>query len=692
MEQLAYFGNYSITGLEPVNIATLYNQRRWNELDSILISEDEYGAPNSIFRDDTWDLSIYHHRLTSKAETQIKFGHIKNPSIKLEAKLACYGMSHFPVGYKGLLKVYTLTSFSNNIIRLVCFLENKGVKSLTELNYSLFVEIFTELGKTLSHNSIYQKIIAVNKVHLLAQKIGFLVPVYIPKPSHESRKYAAENKKIIRQFAALPTNVLISFTNYLINQIEVIDFYLPTLLELLENCKQVADERNSAAENYKYKAETYKLRNPLYVHYQAIMDKALNGTPLGRFFAFDETRISFHPLLTLHKIITWCNQVCFFTCIAFTGMRRSDAFELRPDSYSDFILSDGTRVSVLCGKTHKMAGIVGKDEIWVTAEVVKKAINIASILSLKGREEALENLENFPHIKNRKKWERISRSIWLGYKGEVTQRLFTDFNYLNEDWDYRITPEDLKEHQVLTPYPVNENYEIGGRWPLSPHQLRRSLIVFAIRYDLATVPAFKQQYKHLCASMTRHYARQAGAAAWLDIANGSSSRRELVDALQREKYEQQAGIDYELHKNEAKLYGKGGENILRMRESGALPLIYRSKEDVLKAHKSGRISLHRTFIGWCNAGYQCNMKSIFDVTGCYQHKCEHLIMTESDKESLKRMHKSLQNTFVELKDEQQKSSYFTFPIISEIRALEHVMTELCVDHEKWQQPEAILHE
>jgi hypothetical protein len=177
-----------------------------------------------------------------------------------------------------------------------------------------------------------------------------------------------------------------------------------------------------------------------------------------------------------------------------------------------------------------------------------------------------------------------------------------------------------------------------------------------------------------------------------NIANGSSRRRELIDALLREKYEQQAGIDYELHKNEVKLYGKGGENILRMRESGTLPLIYRSKEEVHKAHKTGRISLHRTFIGWCNAGYQCNMKSIFDVTGCYQHKCEHLIMTESDKESLKRMHKSLQNTFVELNDEQQKSSYFTFPIISEIRALEHVMTELSVDHEKWHQPEAIFHE
>jgi hypothetical protein len=156
------------------------------------------------------------------------------------------------------------------------------------------------------------------------------------------------------------------------------------------------------------------------------------------------------------------------------------------------------------------------------------------------------------------------------------------------DWNYRITPADLKEHNILTPYPVGDEYKIGGLWPLSPHQLCRSLIVFAIRYDLASIPAFKQQYKHLCASMTRHYARQAGAPAWLDITSGSESRRELVDALQKEKFNQQASIDYELHQSETKLYGKGGEKILQMREQGILPTIYRSKESALKAHKSGK--------------------------------------------------------------------------------------------------------
>jgi FlaA1/EpsC-like NDP-sugar epimerase len=80
------------------------------------------------------------------------------------------------------------------------------------------------------------------------------------------------------------------------------------------------------------------------------------------------------------------------------------------------------------------------------------------------------------------------------------------------------------------------------------------------------------------------------------------------------------------------------------------------------------------------------MKSIFDLTGCYDHRCEHLILTESDKQSLLSMHTSLQNSFGALSEDQQSSSYFAFPIISEIRAVEHVMEQLTVDYPKWQQP------
>lgn len=192
--------------------------------------------------------------------------------------------------------------------------------------------------------------------------------------------------------------------------------------------------------------------------------------------------------------------------------------------------------------------------------------------------------------------------------------------------------------------------------------------------------------------MTRHYARQAGCASWLDMSNGSSSRRELAEALQQERFNQQAGIDYDLHQCEMKLYGKGGEKILLMREAGTLPNIYRSKESALQAHKSGRVSLHRTFIGWCDAGYKCNMKSIFDLTGCYQHSCEHLILTESDKQSLLAIHTSLQSSFLALSEDQQSSSYFSFPIISEIRALEHVMAQLSVNHSIWQQPNEVVYE
>lgn len=270
MEALKYFDKHSITGLAAINVAELYQQQRWQELDLIVISASADKQIISTFGDDEWNLVIYHHRHSSASDSTIKFSTIKNTTIKTELKLAIYGALHYPVGLKGMLKVSTLKGVSGGLNKISRYLEENNVKSLTQLNEVCFDEILRVFGETLSQNSIYQLICHVNKIHLLASKIGFLVPSYISNPSRVAKEHVTQGKKIARQFAALPTNTLVNLINYLSEQLVIIEKYAPVLAKMHEKCLQI--------ETYKSK-RTRQKRHEL----TTILESGLISTPLWRF-------------------------------------------------------------------------------------------------------------------------------------------------------------------------------------------------------------------------------------------------------------------------------------------------------------------------------------------------------------------------------------------------------------------------
>ncbi|WP_234911211.1 site-specific integrase, partial [Vibrio anguillarum] len=56
-----------------------------------------------------------------------------------------------------------------------------------------------------------------------------------------------------------------------------------------------------------------------------------------------------------------------------------------------------------------------------------------------------------------------------------------------------------------------KTFNIGERWHLTPHQLRRSLAYYLVGMQLADYPQLKQQFSHYSIAMTMYYARNASS-------------------------------------------------------------------------------------------------------------------------------------------------------------------------------------
>jgi len=71
-----------------------------------------------------------------------------------------------------------------------------------------------------------------------------------------------------------------------------------------------------------------------------------------------------------------------------------------------------------------------------------------------------------------------------------------------------ITVEDLQELQDIDPFRIwtlEKEFEVGSKWRLTVHQLRRSLALYATRSGLVTLPSLKRQLQHITEDMARYY-------------------------------------------------------------------------------------------------------------------------------------------------------------------------------------------
>lgn len=206
-----------------------------------------------------------------------------------------------------------------------------------------------------------------------------------------------------------------------------------------------------------------------------------------------------------------------------------------------------------------------------------------------------------------------------------------------------IEEEDIEELRVFDAFRAwdeNPNFAPGKIWPLSAHQIRRSVAVYASRSGMVSLPTLKTQYKHLSEVMTALYSENSSYAQnFLIDENGKpvDSGSLLMSFRDAAAFNMSVRFHEQVIEHERELSGAVGAGIQRERDKGTLPKIFQNPEETKKAVKQGRFSYRETPVGGCVLTTSCPHLGIDLVVPCTKG-CKDAIL---DREKMDRYVESL---------------------------------------------------
>lgn len=206
----------------------------------------------------------------------------------------------------------------------------------------------------------------------------------------------------------------------------------------------------------------------------------------------------------------------------------------------------------------------------------------------------------------------------------------------------------------------------GQPWPLSSHQLRRTLAFYCISNRLGTFVALKQQFKHTYLAMTEWYSNGGKLAGLRNL----KVDKQMQKSLEEINAETTTNKIFKQWRSDEILSGTHGKAIMKMR--GDIPTIYSSWNTIYKAVKDGKLTLHGSIHSYCKSGYDCDMDGVVAPQFCVDCSLGSSIIDEKQAKWWQKKHHSLTSY---IKSESDISAIEQSHYITQIRAAENVMTD-----------------
>ena len=407
----------------------------------------------------------------------------------------------------------------------------------------------------------------------------------------------AKDRPETRQTPLIPARVYCAILGGLIERMGLIERELDTLLDAYR--RSVAASRDAPAGASKMQRKTFRAK--------ALADVVEAMKALG----YDPTSSE-----SLDKFIVGClldhQAALMFTVVAFSGMRRSEVSILPLERcLSDFEHLGATHYE-LHGFTHKLNNGQKAPTSWITshqgaravrlAERIARAILAETCVAPKAGQQALL----FPSTED-------------PCRSKASRTFDTGLARLRENVCPLVEPSDIEEldRLELARDWQRDDIEVGERWPLAFHQLRRSLAVYAHRSGMVTLPALKAQLQHITQEMTSYYA------------DGFSRARNLVFDKNHFSHEWNAA------KAESSYFGYtlgllfsdedflGG--VTEQRMSGVVES--RSREDTLRLFEQNKLAYRETVLGGCVSTEECKSQPLEPIPyDCLETNCPNMVV------------------------------------------------------------------
>lgn len=422
-----------------------------------------------------------------------------------------------------------------------------------------------------------------------------------------------------RQYAPLPTRIYAGLINNLSAELDDIEAHAPRLLACL---------REALVEHAKAKAvqTTNDIRiGPALIKKHALADY------------FERRQLDLvRPLLGLIPAVTEVFQVCKLQIHVFSGMRHKEAGTLPYHCMDRKIGKHGRKHCLIAGTTTKFNKGRRLRTHWVTTDnegfrAIRLAQRFADVIyeglgiTPSKVDDAKDAFPLFPSSYCLP-W---GASDYLPGAAMPTAKL--SLSSAKDSFLARLCPvieeEDIAELEEIDPFRVwraEPDFAIGQLWPLTTHQLRRSLALYANASGLVRSASLRRQLQQLTLEMAHYYGR------------GSTFCKNFIED-DPEEYKKHIALDWQDGEEEAlvlaftrdvinstePMFGGAGNFYTRQKERGEVM----AREDVAKEVKAGRLAWQPGPLGGCTNTDGCiNRKglALIDIA-CASDECKYLV-------------------------------------------------------------------
>lgn len=330
----------------------------------------------------------------------------------------------------------------------------------------------------------------------------------------------------------------------------------------------------------------------------------------------------------LSNIAGWISNVyavCGTIIAAYSGMRRNEVNNLRLNALSSFE-HNGTVHHCIQGYTTKFNSGRAKPAQWVTNNLGFRAINVALKIAMKLYE---LNGYNISKIKGKNDFLLFPRHGFGSY-GEFNASNFQDANIPRDNLFYRITTvisnEDIKELEQIDinrNWRKEEKFKINKKWPLSLHQFRRSLAIYAHRSGIVTLPSLKAQLQHITLEMSMYYSKGSVFAKTM-VFEQEHFAHEWNAGMNLSKY---LGYTMNVLLSDEKLFG-GAATWAHSSAVKSSPVSVYSREHAIKMFEKGEIGYQETVLGACTSTQRCDSLPLNPIPfDCLETNCRNLVVS-----------------------------------------------------------------
>ncbi|HHX8273435.1 TPA: hypothetical protein ACVOYM_001771 [Vibrio diabolicus] len=648
--------------VKDVDVVTLYHERRYEELDAVVICKDKDGNVTATFGQNNWDCLPFSRK---KDKNNLNTEEFKcAPKLQRELKLLSFGwLFNKSPKQKKAVKFSSVRTRLNNIKVVYSFLMESNYSSLKELGSPVVWTKFEHFlqNRNYAQGTIESTFVAINTAindeswHKL--ELG-LNPI---KSSTEARRISFNEAQ---QTLVIPERICDAIYGKAIELVNGAHPYRQLIWDTEKSLQHNYDEgvrnleekikqgnrysfmnEDGSIDERKYtsaiqECQPHKVKDliaPLAAKVPSIRLK--NGTDFKRYWG-------------------QITNACYIVCGGFSGMRDSELDKLTPKSYYKDAF-EGRDFHMLQSHTFKLGN---KRETWITASSSKTAIELMTTLTEEWREEI-----TYPD-------KKYKNSIWVNksYRSKPPT-LITGWNHrlqrFCKQFNFIVTEKDFAECLESNPRSLNrvkKDVTVGNPWHITTHQFRRTLAFYCIKNRLGTLVALKQQFKHLYLAMTEWYTNGGRLASLRDLKVDDQVQK----ALDEINAETTANKIFKQWHSDETLSGTHGKAIMKMR--GDVPTIYSSWDVIYKAVKDGKLTLHGSMHSYCKSGYDCDMDGVVTPQFCVDCGSGSSIIDEQQAKWWQKKHRSLV-AYIKSGEEISVSEHSHY--ITQVRAAEKVMAD-----------------